>query len=518
MYLHLLTKMIFLIFSILLFVLSVFVLNKAYHQKGQRFAASILFCFGSIYLVESIMYILPIEYAYFLQVWVVQTLSLLGLCLISHYVYFLIKKHSLLTIRFTPYIFYLYFVLFIVVVGAFESVYGKPTYIQRGGWYIRESLLPSFLYFTMILMLILRILFLLSKGLKYAYSEKRKKLYKYYLSGGMGTLVVLIIFNVLISNYTFPLDIAILISLMPFLLIIGIENYLYLPGFAKHYNKIIELSPTALFVLNRDFKIVEINKRAKQWFKMEKGDQLLQGLQSDKNIQEIMELLTDLQTMKEVEDYRVTLIFEKETHFSISASIVELEDEYYYYIMLRDITNEFEQEKKNYYLAYHDALTTLYNRTYFTSYVCEKLKEFNSSKKGAIILSDLNFFKKINDTYGHHVGDEVLIHTGKLISSKITEPSIVARLGGDEFIIYCDDVECEMSLKERIEKIRHLFKMTPYVRDGLEIEVIPSFGYALITEDVHYEELYQKADAEMYKDKRRIKVQYTKKRGLKTAT
>lgn len=349
---------------------------------------------------------------------------------------------------------------------------------------------------------------MLAKGLKYAPSDRRKRLYKSYLFGGIGTILMSFVSIGLMRGDTFLPDIAILISFMPLLMIMGIENYLYSPGFAKHYNKIIELSPIALIVLNRDFEIVEINTRAKQWFEMEKYDPLLEKLQTEENIYEVMRFLTDLQTSKEVDDYRIKLIFEKEIYFSINASIVELEDEYYYYIMLRDITNEYVQEQRNFYLAYRDTLTSLYNRTYFASYVIEKLKNFSATKKGAIILSDLNFFKKINDTYGHHVGDEVLIHTGKLISSKISEPNIVARLGGDEFIVYLDDIECEEKLQKEIEQIRQLFKTTPFVKDEIEIEVIPSFGYAIITEGLHYEELYQMADDAMYKDKRRIKAQY----------
>lgn len=124
---HIPIKTIFFLFSIFLFVLSVIVFHKAYNLKGQRFVTTILFCFGCIYLFEVVIYLLPIEYTYFVQVWIVQTLSLLGLSLIAHYLYFLIKKHTILNIQFTPYIFYLYVFLYVLVVGPLEFFYGETT-------------------------------------------------------------------------------------------------------------------------------------------------------------------------------------------------------------------------------------------------------------------------------------------------------------------------------------------------------------------------------------------------------
>lgn len=506
--LHLLIQLIFLIFSIFLIALSVVIFSKASHLKGQRFVTVMLFVFGAAYLTEVIIYLLPIKYTYFLQVWVGNTLTIVALSILTHFLMFLIQKHTIINLRFMPYAFYGLLAFYLIFIGPLELFFGENSYVQKEGWYIKEALSPASFSYFIVPLLLCQVLLIMLKGLKYAPSEKRKRLYTNYLSGSIVAFALSIISLVFLIAPVFSIDVAILISFMPMLTILGIENYLYSPGITKHYDKIIELSPVALVVLNRDFEIVEINARAKQWFDMEVNEQLLDSLQSFENIQAFMQFLTDLQSSQEVDDYRITLDFEKKVHFSISASIVLLDDEYYYYIIFRDITNEYEQEQKNYYLAYHDALTTLYNRTFFTSYVYEKLKSFAPPKKGAIILSDLNFFKRINDTYGHHIGDEVLIHTGKLISSKISTPNVVARLGGDEFIVYLDEIESEESLKEKIASIRELFNKTPYVKDDIVIEVIPSFGYAIITEGLHYEELYQKADGAMYEDKHRIKAKY----------
>src|SRR5690606_3529770 len=103
------------------------------------------------------------------------------------------------------------------------------------------------------------------------------------------------------------------------------------------------------------------------------------------------------------------------------------------------------------------------------------------------------------------IGDEVLIHTANILASKITEPNIVARLGGDEFIIYFDRIESEMFITEQISLIRNTFQHTPFQKDDIVLEVIPSFGYSIGSNDMNYEKIYHKADIEMYKDKRKIK-------------
>lgn len=506
MSLDLLIKSVLLIVAIVLFVLAVIIFKKAYHLKGQRFASAILFCFGIAYLFEVVMYFFPVEYSFIFNFWVVGVAVLCGLSLILHYIYYLIGKHALIKTRLAPELFYLYFFIYIFIIGPVEIINKNWDYIMKNGWYVKEDITYSLYIYVIIPIVIIQVLYYLIIGMKYAPSARRKKLYRIYFYGGLGTIIMSFISILLLSSHLIPPEVFLLVSFIPLTLTIGMENYHYSPGFAKHYDKIIEISPVALIVLNRDFQIVEFNKRATQLFKIVKYEPIHQYLETEENMGEMVRFLAELQKNDELTDYTVSLSFNDEvTHLSVFASILELDDEYYYYIMLRDITNEYKQEQRNYYLAYHDTLTSLYNRTYFTQYVSDRLSKLGENEKGAVVLSDLNFFKQINDTYGHRIGDEVLVHTSNLITQNVTSPNVVARLGGDEFIIYFDRVPSESFVKEQICELRKLFQQNPFRKGSVVIDVIPSFGYSVGNAQSHYDQLYHHADIEMYKDKREIK-------------
>lgn len=186
--------------------------------------------------------------------------------------------------------------------------------------------------------------------------------------------------------------------------------------------------------------------------------------------------------------------------------------------ILNDITEAIKyeeslrQQSKQYeYLAHHDILTGLYNRTYFEEEVKRKLATSNK-KDAALMLCDLNFFKEINDVYGHLTGDNVLIFTANCWRGNLPNPHILARLGGDEFIMFFEQIESKDKFIEQINEVRNVFKENLYKRDDIEIEVVPSIGVAFIEEDgIDYEFLYYTCDKRMYKDKKNIKEHYLMK-------
>ena len=110
--------------------------------------------------------------------------------------------------------------------------------------------------------------------------------------------------------------------------------------------------------------------------------------------------------------------------------------------ILHDITESIKyeeslllQSRQFEYLAHHDVLTGLYNRTYFEEEVKKKLRQ-SKEKDAALMLCDLNFFKEINDVYGHLTGDNVLVFASNCWRENLPNPHILARLGGDEFIMF----------------------------------------------------------------------------------
>lgn len=153
--------------------------------------------------------------------------------------------------------------------------------------------------------------------------------------------------------------------------------------------------------------------------------------------------------------------------------------------------------------AIHDQLTGARNRNGLP----EDMEQFMSSSnrnehKVGIIILDLNQFKYINDTFGHMVGDIVLIETTKKLKSIARSGDIVYRVGGDEFLIIVPVISDEMALVQAMHRIKeHLF-FDITVKNNT-IQVGASLGHALYPDDgTTFDEIFQVADKRMYQDKR----------------
>ncbi len=145
-------------------------------------------------------------------------------------------------------------------------------------------------------------------------------------------------------------------------------------------------------------------------------------------------------------------------------------------------------------LVFYDPLTSAYNRKYFFHILkkeVKRAKRFNHHL--SLIYIDLDDFKKINDTYGHQVGDEILKFFSNLISQNIRKIDIFARLGGEEFVILLP----EMSLKNAIKvanRILDLIKNTTYK----DIKLSASIGVTSLKKDDTFTSFLERADKAMY--------------------
>ena len=127
----------------------------------------------------------------------------------------------------------------------------------------------------------------------------------------------------------------------------------------------------------------------------------------------------------------------------------------------------------------------------------EKIKDY---KPFAIIVFDIDFFKNVNDTYGHAGGDEVLKSFARLLDSEITQPNQVGRIGGEEFlaILYMDNASLEAFAKNLIEKIQQ--NIVKY--EDTQISISASAGVAFSEESKSSSDLVNKADKRLYKAKK----------------
>lgn len=118
-----------------------------------------------------------------------------------------------------------------------------------------------------------------------------------------------------------------------------------------------------------------------------------------------------------------------------------------------------------------DYLTGVYNRKAFF----EKLSEIRDTKNTYFILIDADFFKKINDQYGHVVGDEALKHIASVVQTNISKDDLLARYGGEEFIVAVVNSD-ESKLKTMVERVRSQMERTPLKFNGMTIPITLSIG------------------------------------------
>jgi diguanylate cyclase (GGDEF)-like protein len=153
-------------------------------------------------------------------------------------------------------------------------------------------------------------------------------------------------------------------------------------------------------------------------------------------------------------------------------------------------------------LAYSDPLTGIPNRNTFIPYARKQLLAAQrNDEKIALCFIDLNFFKNINDSYGHEAGDKVLIQVAKAISASIRGADMAARIGGDEFVVLLTGIKDKEDTYRTIANIHHAISQ-PFNLKNVDLVATASIGVALFPDDgVTIDELLSKADQAMFKDK-----------------
>lgn len=188
---------------------------------------------------------------------------------------------------------------------------------------------------------------------------------------------------------------------------------------------------------------------------------------------------------------------DKSRFFIMNVIPVEWEGDTLTKIML--VTQDMGQQHELENLANTDALTGLFNKRYF-----EKMMEIRDEKKKpyALFYMDLDFFKPVNDTYGHEMGDKVLKEVAKRLLKCIRSNDYAFRIGGDEFMLILNGNLDAQLCEKRIERIKKLIG-EPYEFDGHTIKIGISCGSAVYPDDADCAADIQKiADKRMYEDKK----------------
>lgn len=160
---------------------------------------------------------------------------------------------------------------------------------------------------------------------------------------------------------------------------------------------------------------------------------------------------------------------------------------------LRDEIRELQK------IVYEDTLTKSHNRKWFEDMYLERDKQ-TFAKEGVIVIVDLNEFKLINDTYGHIVGDKVLIH----LAQKLQESGgNVVRYGGDEFLVLFDTKATPSDIEEKIEAMIQNCNKTSFKVEKKTFKVSFAYGISTFERGSNITRAIDAADRAMYRHKRR---------------
>lgn len=274
------------------------------------------------------------------------------------------------------------------------------------------------------------------------------------------------------------------------------------------YRTLVEYSPDAILVQN-DAKLSFANPAAVKLLGAESLHQIIGKSICDfiepnhaEDKRPFVDVFHNLETVKTEPMIEKLMRFDgTKIWVEIIAIPVQHEGELVIQAILRDVTVRKYYEDQLTYMATYDPMTGVINRSSFIVALDQAIEQANESEETiAVLYIDLDKFKNINDSFGHGVGDELLIQFAKRLGRNIRNLDVVGRVGGDEFLILLRDIA-----KEKIEVIvkRMLANFNePYLIQDYEIRSTSSIGIAMYPVDGNdSEKLIHNADQALYRAK-----------------
>ena len=172
----------------------------------------------------------------------------------------------------------------------------------------------------------------------------------------------------------------------------------------------------------------------------------------------------------------------------------------HYAVAVRDLRARLRAERQIHFLAHHDALTGLANRASFAKRLDQEIRAAEATgRKLAVLCLDLDRFKEVNDLFGHHAGDAMLVNVARSVTGALDDSHMMARLGGDEFAVLapCESGSAAGRLAEHI-----LDALRAGNADAAGPVIASSIGIAIYPDDAREEQLLMShADTALYRAK-----------------
>jgi diguanylate cyclase (GGDEF)-like protein/PAS domain S-box-containing protein len=279
----------------------------------------------------------------------------------------------------------------------------------------------------------------------------------------------------------------------------------------KKLSSLLEQAPIGIFYYDKELRIIKYNKLFYQIFGLEtnlKGFHL-DNLQDKKGVEVIKSVLKEKSSKKYMGSYNFT--FQDKVMWAelTCSSLLDDNDNIRGGIgIVEDKTVEHQAYEQINYISLHDSLTGMPNRRHYKNFMSTLIKNVKNEKYFSILFyMDLNHFKEINDTFGHSVGDSLLIEVANRFKSLNIENKHLSRLGGDEFTLAIPFVsESELDTREYASnlaiQIKNLF-FEKFEIEGLNLYMTTSIGIVLIEPKTdNIDTIIRHADMAMYQTKR----------------
>ncbi len=279
----------------------------------------------------------------------------------------------------------------------------------------------------------------------------------------------------------------------------------------KKLSSLLNQAPIGIFYYDKELKILSYNALFDEIFAL--GGNLngfdLNNLKDKSAIKLMKTVLEDKESHELIGSYNFSFQEEKIwVELTCSALLDEDNNIIGGIGTVEDKTMEHEAYKKINYISLHDALTNLPNRRSYQEYMLDLIKkEQHNIYHSILFYMDLNHFKQINDTFGHVVGDKLLLEVAKRLQTVNVPNKYLSRIGGDEFIMIVpfysiDRTETKKYAQTLAKKIKEIFAPA-FEIEGLDLFMTTSIGIVMIEPlSNNTEHIIRQADMAMYQTKR----------------
>ncbi len=385
-------------------------------------------------------------------------------------------------LRITNSIHYLYYKSYYIV-----EKYGiEFLVINKGPWYLVQI---TYLFIATFITI-----YVFYKAYKGSCSSDKIK-FKIMTISGLLPLISTVL--TAIDPYKSGVDYSVLIlPVVVLLMTYSVVRYDFLEVKSLARNELFINSDTAMFILNKDMKIMDYNTEAVKTFQLHKIDLGPLKLSCYKDIiPKFYESL--IHEGDQIYEYSSNKYFE-----IITKELTNNTKEVYGYLKtIRDITKGIKYSKKMELIAKTDFLSQLNNRREFINQGAILLKDAAIKQYPInMLMIDIDHFKKVNDQYGHIIGDEVIVKIGEILKRKFRNEDLIARMGGEEFAVLLVNLDYKASEIRAKELIRTIEEASLISSNTSHIVTV-SIGLAEDDGTYDLERLTKNADEALYLSK-----------------